>query len=465
MTHAHPILIKDIGHLITMTGDKLDHSSGASILVSGPRVSHIIPSGHEYHPSDPYAYVEEIDASNHLVMPGLVNCHHHFYQTLTRNLPAVANAKLFDWLKYLYDIWAEMTPEDLRDAAAVAAAELILSGCTTALDHFYLFPRGDNAYFDAEVEGVRPTGLRLHLTRGSMSLSRKDGGLPPDSVVQTDREILAHTSDVVARYHDPNPYGMLRVVPAPCSPFSVTTEIMRQTAELAAEKNLTLHTHLAETEDEESFCRKMFGMRPVDYIESVGWLREGSIFAHSVWVNGDEIRRYAKCRCGIAHCPTSNMRLGSGIAPVMEMLRAGVRVGLGVDGSASNDSSHMIDEMRQCMLLQRATKGAEALTVADAMRVATRGGAEVLRRDDIGWIGEHSAADIIGIDMRKFWYAGAQADPAGTLLLCHTDTVDFSLVNGHIVARHGKLTTIDHEALVERHNRNAAALLSRAPGR
>jgi cytosine/adenosine deaminase-related metal-dependent hydrolase len=453
------LLIKNIRHLVTMTGGPETDLLGASILVEPPRIARVIPAGE---PLPEGADISVIDASDHLVMPGLVNCHHHFYQTLTRNLPAVADAELFDWLLYLYDIWAEMNPEDLRDAAAVAAAELVLSGCTTALDHFYLVPKGDNSYFDAEIEGVAPIGLRLHLTRGSMSLSRKDGGLPPDSVVQTDREILAHTAEIVATRHEAERFGMLRIVPAPCSPFSVTTEIMRQTAEFAAEKNLTLHTHLAETKDEEAFCRKMFGMRPVDYIDSVGWLKEGSIFAHSVWVNDDEIRRYARCRCGIAHCPTSNMRLGSGIAPIVAMLRAGVRVGLGVDGSASNDSSHMIQEMRQAMLLQRVTGGAKAMSVRDTMRVATLGGAEVLRRDDIGMIRENFAADIIGIDMRKFWYAGAQSDPAGALLLCHTDTVDFSVINGRTVVRGGRLSGIDHAALVDRHNRNARDLYARA---
>jgi 8-oxoguanine deaminase len=455
-------LIKNIRHLVTMTGGPETDLAGASILIEPPRIARVIPAGG---PLPDEASCEVIDASNHLVMPGLVNCHHHFYQTMTRNLPAVADAELFDWLLYLYDIWAEMSPEDLRDAAAIAAAELVLSGCTTALDHLYLVPKGDNTYFDAEIDGVTPVGLRLHLTRGSMSLSRKDGGLPPDSVVQTDREILAHTAEIVATRHEADRYGMLRIVPAPCSPFSVTTEIMKQTAEFAAEKNLTLHTHLAETKDEEAFCQKMFGMRPVDYIESVGWLREGSIFAHSVWVNDDEIRRYAKCKCGIAHCPTSNMRLGSGIAPIVAMLKAGVRVGLGVDGSASNDSSHMIQEMRQSMLLQRVTGGAKALSVREAMRVATIGGAEVLRRDDIGMIRENFAADVIGVDMRKFWYAGAQSDPAGALLLCHTDTVDFSVINGRTVVRGGRLAGIDHEALVERHNRNSERLYARAASR
>lgn len=454
------LLIRNIRHLVTMDAlDDCDDLKGASILVDGPAIARVFRAGE---PIDVPPDTKIIDASHHLVMPGLVNCHHHFYQTLTRNIPPSTNAKLFDWLVFLYDIWAEMTPEDLKDAAAIAASELILSGCTTALDHFYVFPHGENGYFDAEVEGVAPTGLRLHLTRGSMSLSRKDGGLPPDSVVQTDRQILDHTAAMVTKYHDASRFSMLRVVPAPCSPFSVTSQIMRDTADFAAEHQLTLTTHLAETEDEDAFCRKMFGMRPVDYIESVGWLRENSIFAHSVWVNADEIRRYATHRCGIAHCPTSNMRLGSGIAPIVEMLKAGVRVGLGVDGSASNDSSHLIQEMRQALLLQRVTKGADAMTVKDAMRIATVGGAEVLRRDDCGIIRAGFAADLVGIDLDRIWYAGAQDDPPGALVLCHTDRVDFSIINGRVVVEQGKILTVDLPTLIERHNKNAAALYRRA---
>lgn len=455
------LLIRNIRHLVTMDErpGAADNLKGASILVEGPAIAKVFLPGETVVVPEG---AEVVDGSRHLVMPGLVNCHHHFYQTLTRNIPPATNAKLFDWLLFLYDIWACMTPEDLRDASAIAASELILSGCTTALDHFYLVPHGDNGYFDAEIEGVAPTGLRLHLTRGSMSLSRKDGGLPPDSVVQTDREILDHTAAMVAARHDSGRFGMLRVVPAPCSPFSVTTQIMRDTAAFAAEKNLTLHTHLAETEDEDAFCRKMFGMRPVDYMESVGWLKEGSIFAHSVWVNPDEVRRYAHHKCGIAHCPTSNMRLGSGIAPIVEMLKAGVRVGLGVDGSASNDSSHMIQEMRQALLLQRVTKGADALTVRDAIRLGTKGGAEVLRRDDIGEIREGMAADIIGIDLDALGYAGAQDDPPGAVVLCHTDRVDWSIINGRVVVRDGRLQGLDLPSLIERHNRNAAALYKRA---
>ncbi|MBL4889492.1 MAG: 8-oxoguanine deaminase [Candidatus Lindowbacteria bacterium] len=375
------VLIKNIHHLITMTNDEFDQTSGTSILIEGKRIAGFFKAGEDTPRAD-----RTVDASKHLVMPGLINCHHHFYQTLTRNLPAAANAELFDWLLYLYDIWAEMSPEDLRDATAIAASELLLSGCTTALDHHYVYPNGDNCYFDAEVDGVMPTGLRLHLTRGSMSLSRKDGGLPPDPVVQTDAKIMAHTEEVVAKFHEADKFGMLRVVPAPCSPFSVTEDIMKETAIMAKKNNLTIHTHLCETIDEENFCIEKYGLRPIDYMEKVGWLEENAIFAHSVYVNDDEIERYAKKGCGIAHCPTSNMRLGSGIAPIVKMLKAGVKVGLGVDGSASNDSSHMIQEMRQALLLQRVKNGASCISVSDVMTMATKGGAKVLMRDDIGML-------------------------------------------------------------------------------
>lgn len=454
------VLVKNIRHLVTMADDVFDETTGTSLLIEGERIAGLFAAGEKLPSAD-----RTIDASHHVVMPGLVNCHHHFYQTLTRNLPACADAKLFDWLIYLYDIWAEMTPEDLRDAAAVAAAELLLSGCTTALDHFYVFPHGDNSYFDAEVEGVRPTGLRLHLTRGSMSLSKKNGGLPPDSVVQTDKEILAHTQEVVSRYHDDRPCGMLRVVPAPCSPFSVTENIMRQSVALAREKKLTLHTHLAETEDETAFCHKMFGMRPVDYMEKVGWMAENAFFAHCVWLNDSEVARFAACGCGVAHCPTSNMRLGSGIAPIVPLLKAGAKVGLGVDGSASNDSSHMIQEMRQALLLQRVKYGATSITTREALRLATVGGARVLHRDDIGQLKKGLAADLIGIDLDRLWYAGAQSDPGGVGALCHTDTVDFSLVNGRVVVEKGRLTGLNLEDLVRRHNANAARLYRRAAGK
>lgn len=448
------LLLKDIRHLVTMD-DSLGELEGASVLVDGPSISKILRKGEAIPRAD-----EVLDCSRHLVTPGLVNCHHHFYQTLTRNVPSVANAKLFDWLIGLYDIWARMTPEDLRDASAIAACELLLSGCTTALDHFYVFPNGENSYFDAEVEGVMPTGLRLHLTRGSMSLSRKDGGLPPDSVVQKDSEILAHSEAVIAKYHDPARFGMLRVVLAPCSPFSVTPGIMKETAALAKEKDVTLHTHLCETDDEEAFCLKTYGKRPVDYIESVGWMEQRSNFAHCVWLEDAEIRRFAKDRVGVAHCPTSNMRLGSGIAPIVPMLKAGVKVGLGVDGSASNDSSHLAVELRQAMLLQRVKYGADSLTVRQALRLATLGGAEVLCRDDIGRVAPGMAADLAAWNLGTVSCAGGLHDPPGVLALCHVNRAYWVVVNGKVVVDKGEIATVDLGDLVRRHNENSRRVVS-----
>jgi cytosine/adenosine deaminase-related metal-dependent hydrolase len=450
------LLLKGIRSLVTMD-EALGEMEGASILIDGPAIARVVPKGEPLPAAD-----ETIDLSRHLVTPGLVNCHHHFYQTLTRNVPAVANAGLFDWLVGLYDIWARMTPEDIRDAAAVAAAELLLSGCTTALDHFYVFPNGRNECFDAEVEGVAPTGLRLHLTRGSMSLSRKDGGLPPDSVVQRDDEILAHSEEVIGRYHDPARFSMLRVVLAPCSPFSVTPGIMKETAEMARAKDVHLHTHLCETADEEAFCLRTYGKRPVDYVESVGWMDERSIFAHCVHLDDGEIGRFARRRVGVAYCATSNMRLASGIAPVVPMLRAGVKVGLGVDGSASNDSSHMAAEVRQAMLLQRVRYGADSITTRDALRLATVGGANVLGRDEIGRIAPGMAADLAAWDLGRVFYAGALHDPPGILALCHSNRAAYVIVNGRVVVEKGELRTIDLGALVRRHNANSRRLAAGA---
>lgn len=451
------ILLHGIDHLVTMDAD-LGELTNAWILVDGPAFAAV---GTGAPPAD-VEDARKVDLSGRLVTPGFVNCHHHFYQTLTRNVPSAANAKLFDWLLALYDVWAEMTPEDLRDASAVAASELLLSGCTTALDHLYLFPRGANEYFDAEVEGVATTGLRLHLTRGSMSRGRKDGGLPPDSVVQDEKTILAHCEEVVARHHDGSDFSMLRVVLAPCSPFSVTEDLMRASAEMAREKDLTLHTHLAETKDEERYCLENYGVRPVALCERCGWMNERAIFAHSVHVNDAEIELYAKTRVGVAHCPTSNMRLGSGIAPIVPMLRAGVKVGLGVDGSASNDASHFADEIRSALLLQRVKYGADALTTREALYLATVGGAEVLGRKDIGRIAPGMAADLAAWDLSGIFTAGALHDPPGILALCHVDRADFVMVNGRPVVEGGEVTTVDLPALVARHNDNARALLARA---
>ncbi len=323
-----------------------------------------------------------IDARGMVVLPGLVNTHHHLYQTLTRVIPAAQDADLFHWLKTLYPIWAELTPDAVYTSALIGLAELVLSGCTTAADHLYLFPNGSK--LDDEIRAAREIGIRFHPTRGSMSLGESQGGLPPDRVCDSAEAILRDSRRVIETFNDPAPYSLCRVSLAPCSPFSVTPELMRESAHLARAYKVHLHTHLAETRDEEDFCLQKFGYRPVDYAEHLEWLGSDVWVAHSVWVNDAEIARYAATGTGVAHCPSSNMRLASGIAPIVKMLNARVNVGLGVDGSASNDSSHMLAEARQAMLLQRVGGDPRALTARQALELGTLGGARVLGRDDIG---------------------------------------------------------------------------------
>lgn len=404
-----------------------------------------------------------IDARNLAIVPGLVNTHHHFYQTLTRAVPGSQNEELFDWLVRLYPIWGELTDEAVEISTQTAMAEMILSGCTTSSDHLYLYPNG--ATLDAQVRAAKKIGMRFHVTRGSMSLGRSKGGLPPDHVVQEEDEILKDCQRVIEAYHDPEPYAMIRVALAPCSPFSVTTELMRQAAVLARSyKNVMLHTHVAETRDEETFTQKMFGMRPAAYMRSVDWVGPDVWWAHSIFVDSDEIKMLAETGTGVAHCPSSNMRLGSGICPVREMLDAGVKVGLGVDGSASNDSSHVFTEARQVMLLQRVKGGAAIFSVQEALELASRGGASVLGRDEIGSLEPGKAADFVGVNLNTLSMAGgAVHDPLAALLLCSVDRVDLSVINGRLVVRDGKLLTIDVEKLVERHNEIAAEIVSRHP--
>ena len=306
-------------------------------------------------PSLPQTADEVLDLKGHVVLPGLVNTHHHFYQTLTRAVPAAQDANLFNWLKTLYPIWARIQPEDIFISTSTALTELALSGCTTASDHLYLFPNGSK--LDDEIAAASEIGLRIHASRGSMSLGESKGGLPPDSVVDTEDNILKDSQRLIEKYHDAKPGSMVQIVLAPCSPFSVTTDLMKQSAKLAREYGVHLHTHLAETEDEEQFCMQMFGHRPVGYMQEVDWVGDDVWFAHAVWVNDEEIKVFAKHNCGVAHCPTSNMRLASGIAPIKEYRKAGVNVGLGVDGSASNDGSHLLAEVRNAMLLSRVKEG------------------------------------------------------------------------------------------------------------
>jgi cytosine/adenosine deaminase-related metal-dependent hydrolase len=401
-----------------------------------------------------------IVASGMIVLPGLVNTHHHLYQTLTRALPSVQDVELFDWLRSLYPIWAELTGEAVYVSALVGLAELILSGCTTTTDHLYLFP--NDVSLDDEIRASRELGIRFHPCRGSMSLGRSQGGLPPDRVVQSEEDILADCQRVIEEHHDPQPYAMCRIVLAPCSPFSVTAELMKESAALARRHGLHLHTHVAETLDEEGFCLEKFGCRPVEYMEELGWVGPNVSYAHAIYLNEEEIELLAETGTGVAHCPSSNMRLGSGIAPIREMLDAGVKVGIALDGSASNDSSHLLAEARMAMLLQRVQKGAGALTAQEALEMATLGGAAVLGRDDIGSLEAGKAADFIAIDLNRLEYAGALHDPLAALVFCAPVNVDLSVINGRIVVNGGHLVGVDLGEIVARHNRISRQMVERA---
>jgi cytosine/adenosine deaminase-related metal-dependent hydrolase len=410
---------------------------------------------------------EVVDMSGHMVMPGMINTHHHFYQTLTRAVPAAQNANLFNWLTTLYPIWARMTPEDIRISTQTALAELALSGCTTASDHLYLFPNGSK--LDDEIEAAGAVGIRLHASRGSMSLGQSKGGLPPDSVVDTEENILVDSERLIQKYHDPKPGAMVQIVLAPCSPFSVTGRLMKQSAELARKYGVHLHTHLAETQDEEQFTIQSFGYRPVAYMQSVDWVGQDVWFAHSVHVSKEEIEVYARTGCGVAHCPSSNMRLASGIAPLREFMQAGVKVGLGVDGSASNDSSHMLAEVRQAMLLARlrsglegaslSTTGSEILTARQALELATRGGAAVLGRKDLGSLEIGKCADFIAYDLNQLEFAGALHDPLAALVFCQSVKVDWNFVQGKAVVKQGHLLGLDLPSHIKKHNQAAKRLL------
>ena len=432
--------------------------SGGGLFARDGWIEQVAPTGDLPGEAD-----EVVDLAGHVVMPGLVNTHHHLYQTLTRAVPEAQDVGLFDWLTTLYPIWARMTPEHVQVSTTLGLAELALSGCTTAFDHLYVYPNG--ARVDDQVAGAEGVGIRFHIARGSMSLGESDGGLPPDSVVESEDEILSDTERAINAFHDAGPGAMTRLVVAPCSPFSVTPNGMREAAELARKHGLHLHTHLAETADEEAFCLDQFGMRPVELAESVEWAGADVWFAHAVFVNDAEIARMAKAGTGVAHCPTSNMRLGSGIAPVPGYLDAGVRVGLGVDGSASNDGSNLLAEARQAMLLARLSLATDIgrttnqMSARTALEMATRGGAAVLGRDDIGALEEGKAADFIALDLNRIEYAGALHDPVGAIVFCAPVRVDHNFVHGRRVVEDGQLVGVNLSDLIPRHNRLAATLL------
>lgn len=397
-----------------------------------------------------------LDLSNHIVLPGLINTHHHMYQSLTRVL--AQDSELFDWLTTLYPIWARMRGEHIYVSAKLAMAELILSGCTTSSDHLYIFP--NDVKLEDEIRAADEIGLRFHAARGAMSLGESKGGLPPDAVVEDEDFILKDTQRVIETFHNPERHSMLQVVVAPCSPFSVTTDLMRESANLARAYGVHLHTHLAENAKDIDFSLATFNQRPGDYAESVGWLGDDVWHAHCVKLNEKEIHQFAHTGTGVCHCPSSNMRLGSGIAPIRQMLDANVKVGLGVDGSASNDTGHLINEARQAMLLQRVSGNPAGLSAREALELATIGSASVLGRDDIGVIAEGMSADIIAYRLDTVGFAGALHDPIAGLLFGQSPTVDLSIINGKIVVQDGHLLTLDLPVLIEDHNKLSKQLIN-----
>lgn len=399
-----------------------------------------------------------IDARNMIILPGLVNTHHHFYQTLTRNLPTAQDADLFHWLRIHYPIWAGLTPEAIYVSTKTAIAELMLSGCTTSSDHCYIWPNG--ARIDDQIQAAAEMHFRFHAARGSMSVGETKGGLPPDNVVEDEDAILRDSQRVIEQYHDADRYAMLRIVIAPCSPFSVSPDLMRQSAELARTYGVHLHTHLAETRDEAEYCQATFGRTPVELAEDLGWMGADVWHAHMVHPGEDEVRRLGQTRTGVAHCPGSNMRLASGIAPVGALREAGARVGLGVDGSASNDGSHMLAEARQALLLHRVMGNPAAMSAQEALWLATRGGAAVLGRDDIGFLAPGMAADFIGYRLDTLGLAGGSVhDPLASLVFCHPPEVDLSVINGRVRVQEHTLLDVDLPTLIQHHNTVAHKLV------
>lgn len=446
------ILFSDVTLIGTMDDEGKEIESGF-VYVNGNKIEYVgrkRPEGE---------FDRVIDGRGKLMLPGFVNTHHHFYQSLFRNIKGVNDLPLFPWLTTLYEKWKNIDEEAVHISTIVAILEMMKSGVTTTTDHLYLVPENNNFIFDAQIEGAILTKVRFHPTRGSMSLSKKDGGLPPDSVVQTEEEILTHSEGLIDKYHDPEKYSMLRIALAPCSPFSVTPELMKETVKLAEKKDVLLHTHLAETLDEEKFCLEKFGKRPVDYMEELGWLNKRVWFAHLVHLTDEDIEKLARFDVGMAHCPTSNMKLGSGIASVFK-LKDRIRVGLAVDGSSSNDTGNFLMEIRNALLLQRVKYGADALTTREVLKMGSIGGARVLRMDDyIGSIEVGKAADLIMFDLNRLEFSGGLHDLLSIPVILDAGKVDFSMINGEIVIEEGEFTFIDERTYIEKQNKISKRLL------
>ncbi len=449
------LLVKNIHTLVTMNAVRAEIRD-AAVFVRDNVIEQVGATA-----ALPTTADEVLDLrGRHVVMPGLVNTHHHFYQTLTRVMPAAQNCDLFQWLKTLYPIWSNLTAEGVYVSAQMAAAELMLSGCTTSSDHLYLFP--NDCTVDDEIRALGDIGMRFHACRGSMSVGESQGGLPPDSLVEREADILRDSQRLIGRYHDNSRHSMLRVALAPCSPFSVSRELMRESAVLArTQAGVRLHTHLAENKLDVTYSLDKFGLTPGDYVESVGWVGEDVWHAHCVQLSDESIAKFGRTGTGVAHCPCSNMRLASGIAPVKKMLCARVPVGLGVDGAASNDATNLFHEARQaCLLARVAAQDASTMTAREALELATLGGARVLGRDDVGCIAPGMSADFISVNLDRPSFAGAHHDVVAALVLCQVDSVDYSFINGRRVVDQGRLTTLELPVLVEKVNRLSRRLVS-----
>jgi cytosine/adenosine deaminase-related metal-dependent hydrolase len=458
------VLIRNIYCVATLDGASR-RLWGVDLLARDGRIAALGPDLERTHPASPDVPREILRGDTCVALPGLVNTHHHFYQTLQRNVPGLQDAKLFDWLVGLYEIWKFLDPEAVYWSTLLAGAELLLTGCTTTSDHHYLFPRqapGD--LLDAQMEAAERLGIRFNASRGSMSLGRSGGGLPPDSVVQDEDTILLDSERVLDRWHDPAPFSMRRVALAPCSPFSVTERLLRESVRLARRHGVRCHTHLAETEDENRYCLERHGKRPLAFMEDLEWLGEDIWFAHGVYFDMSELDVLAHTRTGVAICATSNMRLGSGIPPLPEMLSRGVTVGLGVDGSASNDTSDLLGEARQAMLLARVRAGAGALGAEGALRLATQGGATLLgRTGEIGSLEVGKAADVVLVDMNRIDMAGALSDPVAALLFSGIGhRVHASVVNGRVLVRDGRLVHLDEDEIARNAHRLSFRMLRQA---
>ena len=456
------LLIRNIHTLVTMVEGE-EPLRGVDLLVENGKVA-AIGVGLDPAPGDD---LKVLDGAWRVVYPGFINMHHHLYQTLTRNIPKVHNAKLFDWLVSLYEVWRELTPEAVEVSTKVGLGELLLSGCTTTTDHLYLFPdSAPDEWIDIEIETAREVGMRFHPTRGSMSRGKSSGGLPPDDVVQSPEEILRDSERLIDKYHDPEPFSMCRIVLAPCSPFSVTTELMEETAALARSRGVLLHTHVCETKDEEDYCLQTLGMRPLDYMEKTGWVGEDVWYAHGIYFNDGEIKKLAETGTGIAHCPGSNLRLGSGICKVPRLLEQGVRVGLAVDGSASNDASSMVREMQLALLVHRVGTGVDAMPPQRVLEMATRGGAKILGRPEIGRLEPGSAADMAMFRLDRIDFAGAMHDPSSAILLCGSGVkADATIVAGEVLVEGGRLVNMDEQELFHKANEIAGKMVERSGDR